>query len=565
LQALAEMDQTAQTAQSGGIHETIDLLESDLGAMIGLVHRACELVCREAEDSAAATFSITQKTDSLVVQSGTASRDLTQLAAAIEELARSSDDIGFRVSKADDLTGEANESAELAARGVEGLKNSSMQISHVLNLISAVARQTNLLALNAAIEAARAGEAGRGFAVVAAEVKKLSQETQKATEEIAQKIGALQSDAAACFEAVQQITDVIKVLRPLFAAVAVAVQQQGDATTNVARSATETLRFAESVSGGASEIRDAASGANAHGKSVEQHGKSVIGLAEKLKTRMTIFLRQSEAGDRRRHDRLPCEIGAELRTGGRIIRARTADISEGGALIRVDDAQSIATGVILEATIDDIGVTRVRVANNSPLGLHLEFVEMGSSARANLERKLASIREENREIISRAVDAANDISRLLEGLIEDGKLSRADLFDNNYIPIEGTGPQQYRARFLSALEDVLPPMQEPLLANDGRMVFCAAVDRNGYLPVHNRKYSLPQRPGEKAWNTANSRNRRIFDDRAGLASGRNVRPYLIQVYPRDMGNGVTVIVREIDAPIRVFGKHWGGFRTAYTL
>ncbi len=564
-QALQTPAETDRTAPADGIHETIDLLESDLGAMIGLVHRACELVCREAEDSAAATFRITQKTDSLVQQSGTASRDLTQLAAAIEELARSSGDIGFQVRKADDLTGAANESAELAARGVDGLKNSSTQISHVLSLISAVARQTNLLALNATIEAARAGEAGRGFAVVAAEVKKLSQETQSATEEIAQKIDALQSDAAACFKAVQQITDVIKVLRPLFAAVAVAVQQQGNATTNVARSATETLRFAGSVSEGASEIRDAASGANAHGKSVEQHGKSVIGLAEKLKTRMTIFLRQSEAGDRRRHDRLPCEISAELRTNGRVIRGRTADISEGGALIRVDDPQSIVAGVILEAAIDGIGATRVRVANRSSLGLHLEFVEMGSSARASLERKLASIREENREIISRAVDAANGISRRLEGLIEEAVLSRADLFDNDYIPIEGTDPQQYRTRFLSTLEDVLPPVQEPLLAGDARMVFCVAVDRNGYLPVHNRKYSLPQRPGEKLWNTANSRNRRIFDDRAGLASGRNVRPYLIQVYPRDMGTGVTVIVREIDAPIRVFGKHWGGFRTAYTL
>ena len=125
----------------------------------------------------------------------------------------------------------------LAARGVDGLKNSSTQIGHVLSLISAVARQTNLLALNATIEAARAGEAGRGFAVVAAEVKKLSQETQKATEEIAQKIDALQSDAAACFKAVQRITDVIKVMRPLFAAVAVAVQQQNNATTDVARSA----------------------------------------------------------------------------------------------------------------------------------------------------------------------------------------------------------------------------------------------------------------------------------------------------------------------------------------
>ena len=60
---------------------------------------------------------------------------------------------------------------------------------------------------------------------------------------------------------------------------------------------------------------------------------------------------------------------------------------------------------------------------------------------------------------------------------------------------------------------------EPLLESDPRMVFCAAVDRNGYLPVHNRKYSLPQRPGQTAWNTANSRARRIFDDRAGFRDG----------------------------------------------
>ena len=92
-----------------------------------------------------------------------------------------------------------------------------------------------------------------------------------------------------------------------------------------------------------------------------------------------------------------------------------------------------------------------------------------------------------------------------------------------------------------------------------------AVDRNAYLPVHNRIYSKPQRADDVAWNTANCRNRRIFDDRAGLCAARNVRPFLIQSYPRDMGNGVTVMMREIDAPVRVFGKHWGGFRTAYKL
>jgi len=97
------------------------------------------------------------------------------------------------------------------------------------------------------------------------------------------------------------------------------------------------------------------------------------------------------------------------------------------------------------------------------------------------------------------------------------------------------------------------------------MAFCVMIDRNGYLPVHNKVSSHPQRQGDVAWNTANSRNRRIFNDPAGLAAGRNRRSYLIQSYARDMGNGNTVMMREIDVPIAVRGRHWGGFRTAYKL
>ena len=448
----------SQPAQVNSARETINLLEADLGALIGDVHSACERVRREAEDSAAASDRITLKTDSLVMQAGSAIRDLTQFAAAIEELARSSDDIGFQVRKADDLTDEASASAALAGHGVEGLKKSSTEIGQVLGLISTVARQTNLLALNATIEAARAGEAGRGFAVVASEVKKLSLETQKATEHISQKIDALQSDAADCFEAVQQITGVIKVLRPLFGEVASAVEQQNSATSAVARNAAGTLRFADAVSAGAAEIRGAAAGANACGKSVGQHGKEVITLAEKLKMRVTIFLRQSEAGDRRRHDRLPCEIGVELRKDATVIRGRTADISEGGALVRADGAEAIEPGSIFEAKLDGIGTTRVRLANHSALGLHLELLEMSSAVREKLERKLASIREDDREIISLAVDVANDISRRLERLVEQGRLTQEDLFDNDYVTIEGTDPVQHRTRFLSALEEILPPI-----------------------------------------------------------------------------------------------------------
>ena len=207
----------------------------------------------------------------------------------------------------------------------------------------------------------------------------------------------------------------------------------------------------------------------------------------------------------------------------------------------------------------------MRLVNRSHLGLHFQGTELGTSELAALQTKLAAIREENREFIDRANAAVARISPALEKAVSDRLLTREDLFDNNYVPIEGTNPQQYRTRFLETLERILPPIQEELLASDKRMFFCVAVDRNAYLGVHNKIYSQPQRPGDVAWNTANCRNRRIFDDRAGLSAARNVRPYLIQNYPRDMGGGVIVIMREIDVPIRVFGKHWGGFRTAYKI
>ncbi len=77
---------------------------------------------------------------------------------------------------------------------VASLGESSVQIGQVVKVITSIAQQT-ILALNATIEAARAGEAGRGFAVVAGEVKELAKETAKATEDISQRIEAIQVDA----------------------------------------------------------------------------------------------------------------------------------------------------------------------------------------------------------------------------------------------------------------------------------------------------------------------------------------------------------------------------------
>jgi methyl-accepting chemotaxis protein len=176
-----------------------------------------------------------------------------------------------------------------------------------------------------------------------------------------------------------------------------------------------------------------------------------------------------------------------------------------------------------------------------------------------------AIHDENTEFVTRAMEAGAALTGIFEQAVASGAISIDDMFDENYVEIAGTQPLQHRTRILSWADRALPPFQEAFLARDPRMVFCVMIDRNGYLPVHNKIYSHPQRPGDVAWNTANCRNRRIFNDAAGLAAGRNLRSYLIQSYARDMGNGKTIMMREIDVPVRVNGRHWGGFRTAYKL
>src|SRR5690606_14618814 len=117
-------------------------------------------------------------------------------------------------------------------------------------------------------------------------------------------------------------------------------------------------------------------------------------------------------------------------------------------------------------------------------------------------------------------EAAGRIAALFEQAVSRGELSLEDLFDESYQPIPNTNPQQFMIRFVAFTDRVLPDIQEPILAADSQNVFCAAIVRNGFLPTHNRKFSQPQ-GADLAWNTANCRNRRMFNDRVGLAAGRN--------------------------------------------
>jgi methyl-accepting chemotaxis protein len=176
----------------------------------------------------------------------------------------------------------------------------------------------------------------------------------------------------------------------------------------------------------------------------------------------------------------------------------------------------------------------------------------------------SGIETEDSPLIRHCIAAAEEIGRLFEAEIAAGRASLAELFDETYRPVPGSNPKQVTTAFTRLTDRLLPPIQEPTLEIDERVVFCAALDRNGYLPTHNRKYSAPQ-TDDPVWNAANCRNRRIFDDRTGLAAGRNTRRFLLQTYRRDMGGGSFTLMKDLSAPIRIDGRHWGGLRIGYRV
>lgn len=159
---------------------------------------------------------------------------------------------------------------------------------------------------------------------------------------------------------------------------------------------------------------------------------------------------------------------------------------------------------------------------------------------------------------------ANQVADAFEAEVQAGRISETDLFDMTYTPIVGTDPEQVMAPFTTMTDRVMPAIQEPVVAENDVIVFVAAIDRNGYLPTHNKVFSKPQ-GDDPIWNAANCRNRRIFNDRVGLSAGQNTEPFLLQTYRRDMGGGTFVLMKDVSAPVYVRGRHWGGVRMGYRV
>ena len=484
--------------------------------------------------------------------------------AAAQALEASTKVIARQAEQAAAVTAHSAREAGAAGEAMAALARSAEEIEGVVRLVRGIARQTKLLALNATIEATRAGEAGRGFAVVAAEVKILADQTEEATGGVSARADAIKRGVAGAAARVGSIGERVHGVEGIAHDVCATTGQQRAATAEITRPVGVAGEHTRVVAGQVHHLLGRAEATEAAARGFgEMSALLHAGLAD-LPRRLGTLLRSSPAGSRRREQREPLCLAFTFQSAGKRIEGFTGDLSNGGVLLALPGS-GVAAGTEGNLVLDRIGGMRARVVAVSPAGLHVQFLDMPATAQAAVAACLAQARAQDGPNVARCQAAAAALAALLEQAISGGRVSLKQVFDAEYRPVPGSDPAQHVCEATAVCDALVPPVIEPVKAADPAIVFCAPCDRNGYIATHNREYSQPQRPGDRLWNIANSRNRRVFDDRAGLLAARNTRPVLIQAYPRDMGGGRIVMLKEYDAPIIVQGRHWGGMRLAVKL
>jgi methyl-accepting chemotaxis protein len=414
----------------------------------------------------------------------------------------------------------------------------------------------------------------------AAEVRGVLDDTQKvataqavAVQELAQQLqavkrsqGSIAEETALGLRAVVQVEEAVRAVGVEVAGIVEQLRKVADAAGQITQIALQTRLVAFNASVEAKRAGDAGRGFGVVADAVkdlaakvEVSSKDIMGTVSQLDSRIGTLAR---------------EISNETHAGGGHA-GRSARGGE-GAVHRALAAVEQGVRRIHEASEHSHGVCGG--LGTQMQGIESEMHRTTEALDASLARTDALLRisEELIECVAQsgtetddtpyiraAQQAAAQVAKLLEDALRTHTIAATDLFDAAYQPVAGSNPAQVTTRFDALAERLFPQVQERVLGMSEKMVYCIAVDRNGYVACHNQKYNQPQRAGDVVWNTAHCRNHRIFNDRTGLASARNQRPFLLQTYRRDMGGGQFVVMKEASSPIMVNGRHWGGLRVAF--
>jgi methyl-accepting chemotaxis protein len=261
---------------------------------IGGVIRGTAAAADELQNSASSMSEIAEGTSGQSAKVAAAAEqtasNVQAVAASAEQLTSSIREISRQVTQSTSIAQNAVAQATRTEAMVERLVHSTQKIGEVMALIQTIAGQTNLLALNATIEAARAGEAGKGFAVVANEVKALSGQTAKATDDIASQIQAIREATSSTVDAIREIGMTIGQMNEIAGSIASAVEEQGAATQEIARSVQQAAHGTQDVMQTIAGVREASGQVDAAATLVLNAAGQLTAHSEQLESETGKFL-----------------------------------------------------------------------------------------------------------------------------------------------------------------------------------------------------------------------------------------------------------------------------------
>lgn len=352
----AERQMVFQAELTGALRRMADTVETEATSALEEAGARSKAMAINADDMNHSARRTTGSTREAAEAARRALMTAQTVASAAEQLGSSIREISGQIARSSDVVVRAVAAGGSTRVRIEALNGTVTHIGKVAELISGIANRTNLLALNATIEAARAGEAGKGFAVVASEVKQLASQTAHSTAEIERYINEVRVATIAAIESVSEIEQTINEVNAISSSIAAAIEQQGAATAEIARSVSDTAQAADVVNDRIAAVSEEAEITG--GRAVDVGGNAAAmatAVAELKRVLIRVVRTSSDAVDRRVSRRFPLDVPCELITNrSDRLAGRLIDLSKEGA--RISGVSGLDQGQACTLTSERIGM-----------------------------------------------------------------------------------------------------------------------------------------------------------------------------------------------------------------